>query len=236
MVVAVPLVVLAVLIDLPWWPAILIGLAAGVVVVWRAIAQAPSRLLTSLGDPSPVDHPRLENLVEGLSLTAGLTEPDLLMVDDPALNALTVSGGDTTALVVTSGLLQHLDLMQLEGVVAELLVRIKDGDAERATVGASLVGPLLDGLLAGLLGAVGARSLSSAFDSDRDLLADMAAASLTRYPPALGSALREIEARGHQPANASRRNGHLWLASPLGDDAVVPSSPLEWRIDMLMEI
>jgi hypothetical protein len=58
--------------------------------------------------------------------------------------------------------------------------------------------------------------------SDREQAADLAAVALTRYPPALASALEKIDAKGSALGGRRLRSAaHLWLADP--DPASGPS-------------
>ncbi len=238
--VAVPLIIVGLVLGMSWWLtlllAVVVGLAAGGFVIYRALAAAVERSLTTFEGATESDHGRLVNLVDGLSLSVGLSDVELFTVQDHALNAAALADGQRSVVVVTTGLLEAVDLMELEGVIAELLVRIKTGDADVATAAASLAQPFIEGPLAGPLGFVGERLLTSALDPDRDQLADQAAVAVTRYPPALGRALDRIAKADPRARTANRRNDHLWLVPPLGDDAVLVPVPLEWRVDMLLEL
>lgn len=226
------------LIGLPWWLGPIIGVIAAAGIVWYLQSTALAAVSGSLGTAtSDISRwPRYENLVDGLSLAIGVTDPDLLVIDDSAMNAVSLAQGTNESIYVTSGLLDELDRMQLEGVIAELLVRIKSGDAERATTATGLLRPLLSGPLSGLLGGVGNTLLTRLMPQDREMTADLAAVSVTRFPPGLGAALRTIAQGSFTPAAASVGNDHLWLAPPLDGDGAVPALPLAWRIDTLLEI
>ena len=226
------------LIGLPFWLGLLAGplLAAG--LVWLLVRNSVQRILDAIGARSLGDgeQPRFDNIVEGLALSTGLAEPDLYVVDDPSLNGAALDWAGEQAIVVTSGLLEACDRIELEGVVAGLLVRLKGGDAERATLGASLIGrPILDTAL----GAVGAPLARSAFgrlfDADREIAGDQGAVSVTRYPPGLSAALTRIEIGPYEPKQSSPGLQHLWFAPPR-PDAAVPHTPINWRLDVLSEI
>lgn len=226
------------LIGLPWWLGPIIGVIAAVGIVWYLLSTAYDSVATSLGSTSPDigQWPRFDNLVDGLSLAIGVTDPDLQVIDDPAMNAISLAQGTNESIIVTSGLLDQLDRMQLEGVVAEMLVRVKSGDAERATTATGLLRPLLSGPLSGPLGGVGNNLLARLMPEDREMTADLAAVSVTRFPPGLGAALRTIAQGSFTPAGATVGNDHLWLAPPLDGEGAVPALPLAWRIDTLLEI
>ena len=79
--------------------------------------------------PSPSrldDEPRYHNLVEGLCVSAGLPKPELYVIDDDAPNSFaTGRNPDHAAIVVTTGLLEKLSRMELEGVLAHELAHIR---------------------------------------------------------------------------------------------------------------
>lgn len=244
---AVVVLVLA-LLSVPWWLGLIIGLVAGLAVaglgLWYRLRRADRLVLDRVGaaaTPS-VGAERMGNLVQGLSLGAGVDAPELLVVDDEACNAMAVRTGGRNSIVATSGLVEALDVVELEGVVAELLVRLRNGDAEAATRGAALLGlPLIDGPLRGLLAGPATAGLGRLFPDDRDLTADRQAVALTRYPPGLLAALRILESRSLTPRSSSGGLRHMWLVDPVDRRAAVePSSPsradLDLRIDVLAEL
>jgi heat shock protein HtpX len=86
-------------------------------------------------------HPDLYNIVENLSITAGLPMPKVYVIPDPAPNAFaTGRNKDHAAVAVTSGLLDMLDRTELEGVIAHELSHIGNRDILLSTVVIVLVG------------------------------------------------------------------------------------------------
>ncbi|TSC68341.1 MAG: hypothetical protein G01um101472_52 [Parcubacteria group bacterium Gr01-1014_72] len=85
--------------------------------------------------------PDLYNVVENLSITAGLPIPRVYVIDDPAPNAF-ATGRDPAhaAVAVTTGLLATLERSELEGVIAHELSHIGNRDILVATVVVVLVG------------------------------------------------------------------------------------------------
>lgn len=83
----------------------------------------------------------LWNMVENLSITAGLPMPKLYVITDSAPNAF-ATGRDKehAAVAVTTGLLQTLNKTELEGVIAHELSHIGNRDILVATVVVVLVG------------------------------------------------------------------------------------------------
>jgi Zn-dependent protease with chaperone function len=193
-----------------WWAGLLaaavVGAGIGFGFVAPRVRAAEERALRLVGPARPADpraEARLLNLVEGLSPGAGLARPRVLVIDDGVPNALAIGrDGQRGCVVATTGLLAALDRMELEGVVADLLVEIRDGLCAGPTVSLALrpghtpAPPPL------------AR-------------ADAAAVSLTRYPPGLTSALRQLLRAGPAvPASASPALRPLWLAGPEDADGV----------------
>lgn len=83
----------------------------------------------------------LWNIVENLSITAGLPMPKLYVINDQAPNAFaTGRNKEHAAVAVTSGLLAILDRTELEGVVAHELSHIGNRDILLQTVVVILVG------------------------------------------------------------------------------------------------
>ena len=197
---------------------------AAVLALWARYSgkRAVMKALTSLGarPADPVAQARLCNLVDGLSISAGVSQPDVVIVDTEGLNALAAEAGKGQGvLAVTSGLLRQLELIELEAVIAEMLVQLRRGDTVPAT------------MIVGTFGL--GRNIAS--PADRDAVADQAGVTLTRYPPALAAALEKIEAKGAQVQGSPPSMAHLWLADPRGQ-GTSGRIPLRERIEALREL
>ena len=203
---------------------VIVALVVGVAMALWARFAGDGRVASHLRgrDPDPVGDARLCNLVEGLSITAGLRQPRIVIVDSPGLNAMVAGTGPAKAvLAVTTGLLQGLDRIELEAVLAEELVQIRQNEIFPATVLVATFG----------LGR------TKVVRPDHDLWADGGAVKLTRYPPALASALEKIEARGSAVDGVPRYMAHLWLAEPAPSTAAQPGRlPVRERIEALREL
>lgn len=113
------------------------GVAAG--AYWKSDAVA---LAMSHARPAdPVEHARLHNLVEGLCIAGGLPKPRVYVVDDDAPNAF-ATGRDPrhAAVAVTTGLLDKLNRIELEGVLAHELSHVKNYDILVSTLAVTMVG------------------------------------------------------------------------------------------------
>jgi heat shock protein HtpX len=106
---------------------------------WKSDAVA---LAMSHAKPAdPVEYARLHNLVEGLCIAAGLPKPRIYVIDDAAPNAF-ATGRDPkhAAVAVTTGLLEKMNRIELEGVLAHELSHVKNYDILVSTLAVTLVG------------------------------------------------------------------------------------------------
>lgn len=234
---AVLLAVVFALLGLPWWLGVLVGILLVAVMLWLTVRGAAGRLIARFG-AVPLDeteYPRYQNLVEGLSLTAGLDVPDLYVMRDSSLNGAALASGDDEAIILTSGLLDACDRIELEGVLAGLLIRLKNGDAASATLAATLFGRPFESALASLVRPIARSAFHRLFAEDREIAGDREAVLVTRYPPGLAAALERIDRGPCEPAGTSLGMQHVWFAPPR-PLPVVPHSPITWRLDVLSEI
>lgn len=89
----------------------------------------------------PTTYARLHNLVEGLCIAAGLPKPRIYVIDDDAPNAFATGRNPRHAAVaVTTGLMDKLTRIELEGVLAHELSHIKNYDILVSTLAVTLVG------------------------------------------------------------------------------------------------
>ncbi|MGI8685036.1 MAG: M48 family metallopeptidase [Acidimicrobiales bacterium] len=117
------------------------AVAGGIAFIsyWKSDAVA---LAMSHARPAdPVAYARLHNLVEGLCIAAGLPKPRVYVVDDDAPNAF-ATGRDPkhAAIAVTTGLLDKLNRIELEGVLAHELSHVKNYDILVSTLAVTMVG------------------------------------------------------------------------------------------------
>ena len=87
------------------------------------------------------DNPELWNIVENLSITAGLPMPKLYITPEMQINAF-ATGRDPkhAAVAVTAGALQRLNKTELQGVIAHELSHVGNRDILVSTVAAVLAG------------------------------------------------------------------------------------------------
>lgn len=119
--------------------ALLIGAVIAFASYWKAdkVALAVSRAKPA----DPEQYARLHNLVEGLCIASGLPKPGVYIVDDPAPNAFATGRNPRhAAIAVTTGLLDKMNRVELEGVVAHELSHIRNYDILVSTLAVTLVG------------------------------------------------------------------------------------------------
>ena len=191
------------------------------------------------------EEPRLINLVEGLAIAAGLPMPAIYVIDEPAPNAF-ATGRDPAhaSLAFTTGLLEKMNRVELEGVVAHELAHVKNRDTLVMAIVATLVGVVVllcdwilralfwggrrgrgeggnvailipIGLVLALLMPLFAQVMRSAVSRRREYYADVQGVQLTRYPPGLIGALKKLQADTTVVRTASHATSHLWIESPL---------------------
>jgi heat shock protein HtpX len=114
-----------------------IALAWGSYFYSDKVALAASRARPADGP----EYMRYHNLVEGLCIAAGLPKPRLYVVDDPAPNAFATGRNPKhAALAVTTGLLEKMNRVELEGVLAHELSHVKNYDILVSTIAVTAVG------------------------------------------------------------------------------------------------
>ncbi|MHB8512497.1 MAG: M48 family metallopeptidase [Actinomycetota bacterium] len=90
---------------------------------------------------TPEQEPRLHNLIEGIAIAAGVPKPKVYIVEDSAPNAF-ATGRDPThsSIAVTRGLMDKMNRIELEGVVAHEMSHIANHDTRVLMITATLVG------------------------------------------------------------------------------------------------
>lgn len=122
-----------------------IAIIAVIVIVSSVVSYYNSdkaALAISHAKPAdPHEYARLYNLVEGLCIASGLPKPRLYIIDDPAPNAFSTGRNPKHAAVaVTTGLLEKMNRVELEGVLAHELSHIRNYDILVMTLTVTMVG------------------------------------------------------------------------------------------------
>lgn len=237
--VAVPLLVVAViltlvlgLVGLGWLWALIIGLVVAALVglgLWFFTDTLVANLVGATETSSL--HPRLSNLSEELCARSGVTEPRLLMVNDDAPNAVAFGRSRSSAsIAVTNGLVNQMSVVEVEGVLARELGRIRSGEVVWDTLGVSMVRlPLAP------FGSLGRAAVDWARGGDHDVRSDLEGVSITRYPPGLMAALERMNATGAARPGAGITE-HLWTSGPDRQRGAVGEWSLDERIAVLQEL
>ena len=142
---------------LQWGPvgiviAFLVAGGSAFVSYWKSDSVA---LAMSRAQPASVEqYPRLHNVVEGLCIASGLEKPRLYIINDPAPNAFATGRNPKHAAVaVTTGLLEKMNRIELEAVLAHELSHVKNDDILVSTLAVTMVG------VVALLADIGVRML-----------------------------------------------------------------------------
>ncbi|MBY0280153.1 M48 family metallopeptidase [Candidatus Binatia bacterium] len=129
-------------------PIVTLLLLAGMAgALWLAHAFGDRIVLASLGasapDPTLHEHQQLQNVLREMAVASGLPEPRVLVIDDPAPNALATGIDPAHATIaVTTGLLEKLDRAQTQAVVAHELSHIGNRDTALGVTIAIAVGAI----------------------------------------------------------------------------------------------
>jgi heat shock protein HtpX len=104
------------------------------------------RIVLAMSRARPVSketEPYIVNTVEGLAIAAGLPVPRAYVIDDPAPNAF-ATGRDPAhaAIALTTGLVEKMDRLELEGVIAHELSHVKNYDTLVSTLAVVLAGTI----------------------------------------------------------------------------------------------
>jgi heat shock protein HtpX len=224
--------------------AFIFSLIMNIASFWYSDKIALSSVRAELADET--QYHELHNIVENLSITAGIPKPRVYIIPDMAPNAF-ATGRDKehAAVAVTAGLIQLLNRTELEGVIAHELSHIGNRDILLQSMVVVLVGfiSLISNIFlrsmmwggrrndgekegGGVLAIVGivllilspiiAQLIQLAISRKREFLADASGALLTRYPEGLASALEKISGAGMAMASANDATAHLYISNPFG--------------------
>jgi heat shock protein HtpX len=190
------------------------------------------------------DNPELYRLVENLSITAGLPLPKIYIINEAQPNAFATGRDEKHAVIaVTRGLLEKLERVELEGVIAHELSHIGNKDILLGSVLVVLVGIVallsrmflrfsyfsggrsrnkksrgsgLIFLVLGIIGVVLAPIIASliSISRKREFLADATGGLLTRYPEGLARALEKISQDPNPMRKMDNSTAHLYVSNP----------------------
>lgn len=123
-------------------------IAALVALIWMGVSYLyGDSILLSASQAQEIqkaDHPQLFNVVEELTIAAGLPMPKIYIIEDPAPNAF-ATGRDphNASVAITRGLLEKLNREELQGVMAHELAHIQNRDILYATLIGAIAGAII---------------------------------------------------------------------------------------------
>lgn len=214
---------------------------------------------------SKKDAPEFYSIVESLSITAGLPMPKLYILNDSSMNAFAAgTNPENSVICVTTGLLENMDKVEIEGVMAHEISHIKNYDIRVSMAVVALtavIGMLSDivlrfiflndddddsknpitlilGLFFVLISPLLATITRLAISRQREFLADATAVSLTRYPDGLISALEKL--KNNKPLKRQNSTtASLFISNPMKQGffqrLFSTHPPLDDRISRLKE-
>jgi len=213
------------------------------------------------------DNKYLYRLVENLAIASGIPMPRVAIMDDPAINAFATGRNPEHAVIaVTTGAIEKLEKVELEGVLAHEMSHIRNYDILVMTIVVVLVGTIalmadmmrygffgrsqdnkngggalaIVALVLMILSPLIAQLIKLAVSRQREYLADASAALLTRFPDGLARALEKIEADGNVLKKANHATAHLYIANPFRAGAMARAfsthPPIKERITRLRDM
>ena len=159
---------------------------------------------------SPGSYPQFENLVEGLCVAHGFRHPNLFVISDSAPNMMMVGRNSSLGnLITTTGLLEKVNRVELEGLITHELSRTRNRLALLDSTTAVFVArPLF------LMPSLSRWLTNKIFAPWAVAETDLQAVRLTRYPTALASALGSLNVDGREPKSNPKFCRHLWINPP----------------------
>lgn len=201
------------------------------------------------------DNPHLFRIIENLSIASGLPMPKVYIIADSAPNAFATGRNPKHASIAfTTGILEKLNKLELEGVAAHELSHVGNYDTRLMTIVAILVGTvalLADwylrmtwfghrdndndskagaifavlAIIMAILAPIIGTLIQLAVSRKREFLADASGALLTRNPDGLADALLKISADREPLEVANRATESLYIVNPFkGKDVKVAFS------------
>ena len=233
--VAIAIVVFAVtfLVGAPLVVAAVAGVVLGVTIVVALFHQADALVLKGLRvhNADARTQPRVLNVLDGLCDSHGFRKPSIVIVEDPARNACAFGRrSHHGTLALTAGLVESLDRLQLEGVLARELTALSDKSRPAATAVVSL--------RRFLPRRMGDSVVQRVQGDERAVRDDFEAVRYTRYPPGLAAALATIDGGPSVVNGANRAARHLWIVDPTdtSDERAADAWPVNLRVDALREL
>lgn len=207
-------------------------------------------------DSQNPQHKQLLNIVENLSITAGIPTPKVYVIPDESLNAFAAGTKPEKSIVgATQGLLKSLDKNELEAVMGHEISHIRNYDT-RVNVAAYAIAfsllllgeiflrmngrnnPLpLVGIIILIAGYPIVFLTRLAISRQREYLADVSSVELTRNPESMASALEKLKTGGKVvlPSSVSHMFLNTGVKESLWSRIMSTHPPLDERIRRVRE-
>ena len=239
------------------------------VLIWFAIAwmfnQHMINASTGARSLTRKEAPKIYNMVENLSITAGMKMPKLQIMETPALNAFASGLNESNFTVtLTRGIMEALNDDELEAVIAHELSHIRHRDVRLLVISVIFVGMISflanmvfrsmmwggssrrqgqDGrLLIIAMIVLGVGYFASivvrfSLSRRREFMADAGAVELTKNPDAMIGALQKISGRAEMPAVSSDvKQMCIENAAGFMGGMFATHPPIDKRIDALVSL
>ena len=224
--------------------AIISILIAGIyALIQYFLAGSEAVAMTGAKEIEKKDNPRFYNIVENLSITAGIPMPKVYIIPDSAPNAFATGRDPKHAIVAaTSGLIDIMDDKELTAVMAHEMSHVKNYDIRVSLIVFGLVcvvGVLSDLatrmvyygnrkrneegspmgylliILTAILAPIFAAMAQMAVSREREYLADASAVNITRYPEGMISALKKLQAHSQPMRSQNSAMAAMYINNPL---------------------
>lgn len=199
---------------------------------------------------SPDETPELYNIVEKLAQRFNIPVPKLYIIQNPTPNAFATGRNPANAAIaIHTGLLNILDLDEIEGVLAHEMAHIYDRDILISTIVATIAGAIMFianiarwGLMFGfgtsdeddrgniflelifiIIAPIVATLIQFAISRSREYLADENGAKFSQKPLALANALRKISYGVEKlpSRNINPATAHMFIMNPLNGNTIL---------------
>ena len=247
-----------------WWIILYVLIASSVYALIQYYAAASlATAMTGAKEIEKKDNPRLWQIVENVSLTAGLPMPRVYIIEDSAPNAFaTGRDPDHAVVAATTGLLDIMNDKELTAVMGHELSHVKNYDirVSMITFGlVCLVGYVSDlgirmmffhdddddrspiGLIllviTSILAPLAASVAQMAISREREYLADASSVNITRYPEGMISALKKLDEHTRPMKHQNAATEALYINNPMRkgfwSNLFSTHPPIEKRIERL---
>lgn len=209
-----------------WQQGIVIAFVVGLVYTVYMVGQSTDVVMSmnhAREIKSADEAPDLWHIVEDMAMVAQVPMPRVFIINDPSPNAFaTGNNPEHAAVAATTGILQRLNLEELEGVMAHEMTHVRNYDIRLQTIAVAMTSAIallanlgthfwyfggnrsrdregggnaigmIVSLLVLMLAPLAATLVQLAISRNREYLADAGAVELTRNPQGLINALTKI--------------------------------------------